>query len=454
MSIRVIKAPVGGVIGAIPSKSHAHRLIIAGALSKTENRILIGGFSDDIDATKDCMSKIIGAAGSADRSERSDSSDGSINSCAHGGSLRLNVHESGATLRFLVPLASALRLSADFTMEGRLPERPMRPLLEQLRQHGVTAIFDSKDTLHIEGQLTGGIFELPGNQTSQFVTGLLMALPLIKQNSEIRVMGELESRPYVDMTLDVLKKSGIVIFEDEPGRFIVPGGQEYGLQGDLDAGGDWSSAAFWLAEGAARTNGNSTTILGLDRDSLHGDKAIVSILEEMGSEIIWDGPDFPAKDAEPETSDEGQALICHSVTVKPHSLRGLMIDVRNTPDLVPAIAVAAARASGKTTIMNAERLRLKESDRLHAITEVLKSLGAMVIERPDGLEIFGGYKLHGGRVSSFNDHRIAMMAACLRAQTPEGHEGDIIIEGAEAVKKSYPGFWEDYRTLGGETEEC
>ena len=412
MNIRITKAPAGGTVRAVPSKSMAHRLIIAGALSKEENRIQINGFSEDIEATKECMQKI-------------------QKSYASSFPVSLNVRESGSTLRFLVPVAAALGLKAEFVMEGRLPERPMGQLLEQLRQHGVEWSQIDRNALSIQGQLQGGIFELPGNQSSQFVTGLLMALPLIGQNSEIRVLGELESRPYVDMTLDVLKKSGITIFEDEPNRFIVPGGQKYRLKGEYDAGGDWSSAAFWLAAGAAGAN-SSVTVQGLDQDSLHGDKMIVNILEEMGAEMGWTGNDL---------------------TARPHSLRSLIIDVRNTPDLVPAIAVAACRASEKTVIMNAERLRLKESDRLHAITEVLRSLGTMVNERPDGLEIYGGYKLHGGRVSSFNDHRIAMMAACLRGQTPEGPDGDIIIEGAEAVNKSYPGFWEDYKLLGGKTEE-
>jgi 3-phosphoshikimate 1-carboxyvinyltransferase len=255
-----------------------------------------------------------------------------------------------------------------------------------------------------------------------------MALPLIDENSSIRVIGELQSRPYVDMTIDVLKKSGIDVFEDEPGVFYIPGGQEYRLSGEHEVSGDWSSAAMWLSMGAAAPEGSILTVIGLDPDSLHGDRAITDILKGMGSELMWDGND---------------------IILKAHGLRSRMIDARDIPDLVPAIAVAACMASGKTVIMNAERLRLKESDRLRAISSVLKTLGVMVNERPDGLEIFGGYRLKGGRVSSFSDHRIAMMAACLRGQT----DGDIIIEGAEAVMKSYPGFFDDYRSLGGEAEE-
>jgi 3-phosphoshikimate 1-carboxyvinyltransferase len=230
------------------------------------------------------------------------------------------------------------------------------------------------------------------------------------------------------MTLDVLKKSGIEIFEDDPGVFYIPGNQEYRLTGEHEAGGDWSSAAMWLSSGACSEEGSSLTVEGISSDSIHGDKAITDILKGMGADILWEG---------------------NSVTVKAHRLHSRLIDARDIPDLVPAIAVAACKAEGKTVIMNAERLRLKESDRIRSIADVLKRLGAMVNERPDGLEIFGGYRLKGGTVPSFNDHRIVMMAACLRNQT----DGNLIIEDAEAVNKSYPGFFDDYRMLGGKTEE-
>ena len=394
------------------SKSMAERLILAWALSKTECGVEPNTTADDVAAMADCAERIFEV----------------IEQKRSGFSAPLNVRESGAVLRFVMPVLGALGLSADIIMEGRLPERPMEALTLQLKEHGMVITRPESDRFHVEGQLMGGIFELPGNQSSQFITGLLMALPLLPDNSELRVIGEIQSRPYVDMTLKVLGKCGIDIIEEEPGDFYIPGGQEYRLEGEHEAEGDWSAAAFWLAMGACGVKGTQIRVTGVRPDSDHGDKAIVKILNEMGADITWEGS---------------------SVTVTARDLRSVVIDARNIPDLVPAIAVAAVAASGKTTIMNAERLRLKESDRLHAITEVLRNLGAMVDERPDGLEIFGGYRLHGGWVSSFGDHRIAMMAACLKVFC----DGEIEIDGAGAVTKSYPEFWEDYRSLGGETED-
>ena len=412
MNMRITKAPVGGEVRVPGSKSMAERLILAWALSKTECGVEPNTTADDVAAMAECAEKIFDAI--ARKTSILDTP--------------LKVRESGAVLRFVMPVLGALGLRADLIMEGRLPERPMEALTVQLREHGMVVTRPENDRFHVEGQLFGGIFELPGNQSSQFISGLLMALPLLPDNSELRVIGEIQSRPYVDMTLKVLSQCGIEIIEEEPGDFYIPGGQEYRLEGDHEVEGDWSAAAFWLAMGAAAANGTRLKVTGLRPDSAHGDKEILKILNEMGAEIAWEGT---------------------AVTVTAHDLRAKTIDARNIPDLVPAIAIAAAAASGKTTIMNAERLRLKESDRLHAITEVLRSLGVMVNERPDGLEIFGGYKLHGGRVQSFGDHRIAMMAACLKVFC----EGDIEIEGAGAVTKSYPEFWEDFRSLGGETEE-
>lgn len=412
MDIRITKAPEGGTVRAIGSKSMAQRLMIAWALSETECCVTTHSQSDDVGRMMECAREIYAAV-----------NEGNIRTCR-----TFNVGESGANLRFLMPVVSALGIEADFIMEGRLPERPMEPLIRQLEDHGVRITRPSREVYHAEGKAGGGIYELPGDQSSQFISGLLMALPLIGDNSSIRVIGDIQSRPYVDMTLDVLKRSGIDIFEDEPGVFYIPSGQKYRLTGDHEAGGDWSSAAMWLSMAAAAPEGSRFTVEGLDPASLHGDRAIADILKGMGAELMWNG---------------------NALTLEAHGLRSRMIDARDIPDLVPAIAVAACKASGRTVIMNAERLRLKESDRLHAIYTVLRSLGAMVDERPDGLEIFGGYRLKGGTVSSFNDHRIAMMAACMRGQT----DGDIMIEGAEAVTKSYPEFFDDLRTLGGEAEE-
>ena len=415
--MRITKAPVGGEVRVPGSKSMAERLILAWALSKTECGVEPNSTADDVAAMAECAKEIFAAI----EQKRASISE------------PLNVRESGAVLRFVMPVLGALGLKADIVMEGRLPERPMEALTTQLKEHGMVISGPQAGRFHVEGQLFGGIFELPGNQSSQFITGLLMALPLLPDNSELKVIGEIQSRPYVDMTLKVLSQCGIDIMEEGPGDFYIPGNQEYRLEGDHEVEGDWSAAAFWLAMGAASAKGTRLKVKGVRPDSSHGDKAILKILNEMGAEITWEG------------SQEGSM----AVTVEAHDLKAKTIDARNIPDLVPAIAIAAVAASGKTTIMNAERLRLKESDRLHAITEVLRSLGAMVNERPDGLEIFGGYKLHGGWVSSFGDHRIAMMAAGLRVFC----EGDIEVDGAGVVTKSYPEFWKDYGQLGGEMEE-
>ena len=415
--MRITKAPVGGEVRVPGSKSMAERLILAWALSKTECGVEPNSTADDVAAMAECAKEIFAAI----EQKRASISE------------PLNVRESGAVLRFVMPVLGALGLKADIVMEGRLPERPMEALTTQLKEHGMVISGPQAGRFHVEGQLFGGIFELPGNQSSQFITGLLMALPLLPDNSELKVIGEIQSRPYVDMTLKVLSQCGIDIMEEEPGDFYIPGNQEYRLEGDHEVEGDWSAAAFWLAMGAASAKGTRLKVKGVRPDSSHGDKAILKILNEMGAEITWEG------------SQEGSM----AVTVEAHDLKAKTIDARNIPDLVPAIAIAAVAASGKTTIMNAERLRPKESDRLHAITEVLRSLGAMVNERPDGLEIFGGYKLHGGWVSSFGDHRIAMMAAGLRVFC----EGDIEVDGAGVVTKSYPEFWKDYGQLGGEMEE-
>ena len=423
MRRRITRAPEGGMISAIASKSQAHRLVIAGALSDAENRIITGTASADIEATRACMERIREAVKTPKESREP--------------YIKLPAGESGSTLRFLVPLASALGISSDFIMEGRLPERPMGPLLEQLSLHGIRSSRPDHGTLRIEGELYGGIFELPGNLSSQYVTGLLMALPLIPDNSEIKIIGELQSRPYVDITLDVLRRSGIDVIEDD-GNFYIPGNQKYSLKGEVTAEGDWSNAAFWLAAGAIGNKGQEITVRGIDPGSVQGDKAVLDILKEMGADIAC----------------EESAEIGKSIKVRGSSLKGTVIDARNIPDLVPAIAVLAAAAEGKTVITNAERLRLKESDRIESISHVLNDLGADVITRPDGLEITGGRPLKGGKTDSHNDHRIAMMAACLRALSPEGPDGDIVIEGAQAVGKSYPGFFEDYEKLGGKTEEA
>jgi 3-phosphoshikimate 1-carboxyvinyltransferase len=323
----------------------------------------------------------------------------------------LKVGESGSTLRFLLPIVGALGCGAEFHLEGRLPERPLSPLYEELVKHGCTLTPQGSNPLKIKGRLRAGHYIIDAGVSSQFISGLLFALPLLKSDtpSTIRLWGNIESASYIDLTVDMLHKFGIRA-DFDGSCFVVPANQTYTApESEVVVEGDWSNAAFWLAAGVEVT--------GLTPDSRQGDRAIVEILEQLDS-------------------DDN---VCE-------------VDAGDIPDLVPIIAVKAAVAKGKsTTIFNAERLRIKESDRLAAITEVLTALGADIreSEEGDGLEIRGLESLKGGvTVSSHNDHRIAMSAAIAATVC----EAPVTIEGAESVEKSYPAFWEDFRSLGGKIE--
>ncbi len=389
---------------AIPSKSAAHRLLIAAAMSGQDLEGRCDGLSLDISATKKCLQAIL----------------------HHDATLPCG--ESGSTLRFLIPLAAVLGISADFLCEGRLPDRPMEPLLKVLGEHGCTVT--GHNPKHLEGKLTGGDFHLPGNVSSQYVTGLLMALPLAEEDSRIIVEGRLQSRPYIDMTLEVLAKAGITVREqrqdassqeEERAIFDVPGRQRYRLpEEELEhIEGDWSNGAFWIVMDAMLRGGDPVPVIrcqGLDPASAQGDRGILEVLARL--------------------NDAGEDAA--------------EVDVSQIPDLVPAIAAfACGRAKGAVSrITGAERLRFKESDRLKAVTEVLSGLGADITEEENGLLIRGSVKLRGGDVPSFGDHRIVMMAASAACLA----EKDIVIRGAQAVEKSYPGFFADYEALGGSVE--
>ena len=406
--IKITKAPSGGSVNAIVSKSAAHRILIAAFLAGLDLTDRCDGLSDDISATKECLQNM----GEAQKTQGS--------APAH--CCEVPCGESGSTLRFLLPLAGALGIESDFICLGRLPDRPMGPFLDCLAQHGCTV--EGRNPKHLIGKLTGGTFCLPGNISSQYVTGLLMALPILQEDSVISIDGRLQSRPYVDMTLSVLQKAGIEIEETEH-EFKIKGGQRYSLDAFAleNIEGDWSGAAFWIAMDAmlrlqGTTDGQEKRIdcVGLDPQSAQGDKEIEKIAETI--------------------------LRSGNVPID--------IDVADVPDLVPALgALACARPAGSVTnIVNAGRLRFKESDRLHAVTVVLSGLGADIEEQEESLTIRSTGGLTGGVADSFGDHRIAMMAATAACIAQE----DVTILGAEAVKKSYPGFFEDYQKLGGEVQ--
>ena len=380
MEIRVLPSKLKGKIAAVSSKSDAHRLLIAAALSREPTVIRLNTLSKDIEATAGCL-EALGC-----RIERgSDTLTVSPVWQNLSDSPVLHCGESGSTLRFLLPVAAALRAEFTMTGEGRLPERPMAPLTGQMTRNGCRF---EPETLpfKVTGPLRGGLFELPGNISSQFVSGLLFALPLLKEDSEIVLTSPLESAGYADMTLAALEKFGIRVTR-EGNRFAVPGGQTYSSPGEAAAEGDWSNAAFWLVAGAV--NGG-VACEGLSTASRQPDKAIVGLLERMGADIT---------------------VINQTVTARAGKLKGIRADISETPDLAPVLAVAAAFAEGTTVFENAGRLRLKESDRLAAIAANLKALGARAEPDGDTLVIYGEGTLRGGAADGFNDHRMVMAAA-------------------------------------------
>lgn len=326
--------------------------------------------------------------------------------------------ESGNTLRFMIPVAAALGRTVTFTGSGRLPQRPIGDYLRLLPEHNVKCTSDGALPLKIEGQLTSGIFEIAGNISSQYITGLLLALPILDGDSEIVLTSQLQSKPYVDMTIKVMSDFGVTVEETERG-YYVKGNQTY-IKRDYTVESDWSQAAFFLSAGAI--NGD-VTLKGLDINSPQGDKEIVNILKRFGADIEI-GNDY--------------------IRARKSELKGIEIDVTDIPDTVPALAVTACFAKGTTVIKGGERLRLKESDRIESVVTNLKRLGINVIEKNDGMIITGG-AVKGAELLGFNDHRIPMAfsVAALMA------DGKTVITDAHSINKTYPTFFEDYNSIGG-----
>ena len=398
------------------SKSQAHRMLLCAAMGENEVTLRCRGLSKDILATVACL-KALGASVDAE---------GEVLhlrpvSAPPPGLCLLPCGESGSTLRFLLPLVGALGASAVFEREGRLPERPIEPLGRELCRNGMDIRSDGA-RLSCSGQLRPGAFSLPGNISSQYISALLMTLPLLEGESTLRIEGALESAAYVAMTEEVLRLGGVRTEKTGYG-YRIPGGQRCRFAPELSVEGDYSNAAFFLCAGALSERGIRVT--GLDPRSRQGDRAIVPLLEEMGAQVASDGS---------------------SVTVKRDALHGITIDASPIPDLIPVLSVVAAAASGETRVIHAQRLRLKESDRLHSTTQMLRALGAEAEELPDGLVIRGGRTLAGGTVDACGDHRIAMSAAVAGGIC----RGAVTICGSECVQKSYPDFWTDFQQLKGD----
>ena len=397
-----------------PSKSAAHRAIICASLAKGKSIISPVDLSNDIKATIECMQRL-GAY--IEINGDTLTVDGTNTFSNRKGCL--DCGESGSTLRFLIPVCAAGGVNAEFVGHGKLPERPIGIYLECLPEKNVECRTKGGLPLEIFGQLQSGVYRVAGNISSQFITGLLLALPLLNGDSEIILTTELQSSSYIDMTTDIMKSFGVYAERTETG-WKISGGQAYKPQ-CFTVEGDWSQAAFFMT--AAALDGK-ITINNLDVNSRQGDKECLEIYKKFGARI---------------TEDNG------NITIENNILKGIEIDVKNIPDMVPALAVTAAFAEGVTVIKGAERLRIKECDRLAAMADGLSRLGADIKETKDGFIITGVKSLHGGEVRGYNDHRIVMSLAVAAAYA----DGDVIISDMESINKSYPKFFEDHRKLGG-----
>ncbi len=419
MNKTISHGPKSGIFEVPSSKSQAHRMLITAALSKSAGKLIVNGISKDISATIKCLN----AMGADIRITQNGSGSSEIsvrpiiktidNSGMSAMYKPLPCGESGSTLRFLIPIAGALGIDVVFHMEGRLSERPLGALTDALSAHGMSFMQDGK-YLYCRGALTNGTFTIPGNISSQYISGLIMALPLLKGDSVINITGSIESGDYIAMTVAAVESAGIKIKKEE-NIYHIEGDQCYNVTGTRIVEKDWSSAAFPLCMGAFSEKG--MTVPGLNLSSIQGDKEILNILKGFGAEVSGE---------------------C-SVTVKKGTLKGQIIDASRIPDLVPVISAVAAGAKGETHIIHAERLRLKESDRIATTVSMLRSLGADAEETADGILIRGKDRLPGGTVDSFNDHRIAMSAAVVAGICLS----DVTVLGAECTDKSFPGFWEE-----------
>lgn len=395
MDIIIKPTKLRGTVAAIPSKSQAHRLLICAAFAEHETRLRCPDTNRDIEATADCL-RALGAEITRDEGGYTVLSVQSRPATAV-----LPCHDSGSTLRFLLPVAGALGVDATFQLEGRLPQRPLSPLWEEMERMGCTLTRPTECTIRCQGKLNSGVYTISGGVSSQFITGLLLAFPLISGESQLEITGKLESSPYVTMTLKAMEQFGVRVQ-----NFSVAGNQHFTSPGTVTVEGDWSNGAFFLA---AKALGNNVTVTGLRADSPQGDRAAAGLLPGLEKKLI--------------------------------------IDATDIPDLVPILAVTAACKQG-AVFTNIGRLRLKESDRVESVKEMIIALGGTAESDAETLTV-QGTGLHGGTVDAQNDHRIAMAAAIAATVCTR----DVIILGAQCVEKSYPHFFEEYRKLGGRYEQ-
>ncbi len=395
MDITITPGPLRGTVTAIPSKSQAHRLLICAAFADGPTQLLCPDTNRDIEATAGCLNalgaEIIRTETGHDVSPVRRIPDQAV----------LNCRDSGSTLRFLLPVAAALGTDTVFQMEGRLPQRPLSPLWEEMERMGCTLTRPTADTIRCQGRLQAGEFVIDGGVSSQFITGLLLAAALIPGESRIRLTGTVESRPYITMT-----QQAMALFGLDTEDFVISGGSPFHSPGTLQVEGDWSNGAFFLA---AQALGNDVVTENLSPDSPQGDRAAEALLSALEKHIT--------------------------------------ISAADIPDLVPILSIAAACKRG-AVFTHIQRLRLKESDRVASVIAMLEALGGKAEVDENTLTVYGT-GLTGGIVDSRNDHRIAMSAAIAATVCQE----PVTILGAQCVEKSYPSFFDEYRRLGGKYEQ-
>jgi len=424
-TVKIIPAPLGGEINIPGSKSIGHRQLICAGLADGVSIIEKVTISEDIEATI----RALRAFGISVKKISADSNGQSVIRISGKGTLQsghkvIDAGESGSTLRFMIPLAAICRGPVTFVGKGNLAMRPLIAYYDIFDEQGVPYVTtNGMLPLTINGNIKAGLYRLPGNISSQFISGLLMALPLLDKDSVIEITKPLESKDYVSMTVSEMARFGVTVKNNEFMRFTVPGRQKY-MHCNCSVEGDYSQAAFWFAAGIT---GRGCTCYGLRRDSTQADRYVTDILKNMGAQF--------------EIED-------NAIRVLSSDTHGITIDGSQYPDIVPVVAALASVSSGTTQIINAGRLRFKESDRLKAMTTELSKIGASVKELPDGMVINGRQTLDGGIVESWNDHRIVMSLAAISSRCAS----PLVIKGGDCVAKSYPNFWKDFTACGGKIE--
>ena len=428
MKIKIKPSILNGKIEIPPSKSYSHRAVIAAALAENSRKSKIDNlkFSVDITTTTDIMENWGAKIKRFESALEIVGNDGRVVPKDK----YVQCNESGSTIRFLIPIGITSKNELIFDGKGKLVDRPLVSYYRIFDKQGIFYKNENgKLPLTVNGKLNAGNYEIDGNISSQFITGLLYALPLLDGDSKLTINKNLESKGYIDLTLEILKLAGIEIVNNDYKSFDIKGNQIY-KPFDYTVEGDYSQVAFWIVAGIISANkDNEMKCLHVNKNSLQGDREIIEIVERMGANIeIFD--DY--------------------VIVKPSKTKGTVIDISQCPDIGPILTVLGALSEGETRIINGERLRIKESDRITSIKTELNKLGANVAEEGDSLIIQGVEGFKGGvTVSAWNDHRIAMSLAIASTRC----EKEIILEEAESVRKSYPHFWDDFVKMGGEIEK-